>query len=93
MAKRISEEAAQVVGFSEAIKKTAADTSKSVVDFDPDFVGESSWDAVITNLDQVIDLAKRAKTAAIEAKGQCQPELKLAPTTRSEPAAARSAAQ
>jgi len=77
MAKRISEEAAQVVGFAEAVKKTATDISKDVVDFDPDKVLKMDWDAVINNIDQITDLAKRSKTAAIEARSQCQPELGL----------------
>jgi len=77
MAERISKEAAAVIGFSEAVKKTASDISKAVVEFNPDKVRKGHWDLVITNLDQIVDLVKRAKSEAIEARGQCQPELDL----------------
>jgi len=82
MAERISKEAASVIGFAEAVKKTASDISKNVVEFNPDKVLRRHWDLVISDLDQIADLVKRAKSEAIEARGQCQPELKLDPPPR-----------
>ena len=82
MAERISKEAASVIGFAEAVKKTASDISKNVVEFNPDKVLKRHWDLVISDLDQIADLVKRAKFEAIEARGQCQPELKLDPPAK-----------
>lgn len=82
MAQRISQETAAVIGFAEAVKKTAADVSKTVVEFDPDKILKSRWDAIITELDKITDLTKRAKEQAKEARGQCHPELGLDAGTR-----------
>lgn len=82
MAERISKEAASVIGFAEAVKKTASDISKNVVEFNPDKVLKHQWDLVISDLDQIADLVKRAKSEAIEARGLCQPELKLDPPAK-----------
>ena len=82
MAERISDEAAAVVGFAEAVKKTAADISKNVVEFNPDKVLKRHWDLIISAFDQITDLVKRAKFQAVEARGECQPELSLDPPAR-----------
>jgi|GEM_PF-6339931 len=82
MAERISEEAAAVIGFAEAAKKTASDISKTVVEFNPEKVMRRHWDLVISDLDQIADLVKRAKSEAIQARGLCQPELKLDPPAK-----------